>query len=85
MKASHKRAVDELNEENRYPSYFRSYDFKMLMAFLGFVGIIAVVSLIGLVQLFKEWIDTNGQIIALIFVMVALFCFAMWALWIRKR
>jgi polyferredoxin len=77
-----KRIYRELNREERYPSYFRSHDFKMFM--LIFLLVLVLILGILLVLAFKELIDTKGQFVAAGFIVLALFSFAMWALFFRR-
>lgn len=69
-----KRAVEDVNFENDFPSYFRSYDFKILCVVMGLLFIIVLAGVMGVMKLLGEFIDSQplavGCLLLTVFVIV---------------
>lgn len=74
-----RQAIDELNEEERYPSYWKGHDFKLLCAFLGVIGI-GFIGIICIGAQFFEWLDSKSWVYSLVLVICGLSVFSYWAL-----
>jgi hypothetical protein len=79
-----KKIMRELNEEEKYPPYFRSYEFKMFAVIASLLCVIIILILCAVPTL-MELVDSKGDIVALMLSMIGLFALGYWALWGRKK
>jgi hypothetical protein len=76
-KSRRELVIDELNGNSKRVSEIGAVGGLSALIFLTMILII--------VDVFSEWIDSKGQIIGFIMVMVGLACFSYWALIGRKK
>jgi hypothetical protein len=79
-----KQILDELNDEQRYPSYFRTHDFKQLVAIICLLMIFLLVVIVVAPSVWDA-IDTGGKLVGVFLAAVGICCLGIYLLWIRNK